>query len=120
MPDWEVVRWDESNFDVNCSVLCKQAYEAKRWAFVSDYVRVKVLYEEGGIYLDTDEEMVQSLDRFAYHKAFFGMEAGLRLQAGVFGCEPKNEIMAAILEYYNQIEYIENDKQNNIVIGTHF
>lgn len=120
MPDWEIVRWDETVFDVNCSSYCKQAYEAKRWAFVSDYVRVKVLYDEGGVYLDTDEEMVRPLDQFTEHSAVFGMESGLKLQAGMFGCEPRSAVIGKILEYYNSINYIENSKQNNAVIGLHF
>lgn len=121
MPDWEIVRWDESNFDIeNSSDFCRQAYEHKRWAFVSDYIRVKVLYEHGGIYLDTDEQMVQSLERFAEHKFFVGMEPVNHIGGQVFGCEAKNEVMGAILEHYDSINYIEDGKQNNVVIGSHF
>lgn len=120
MPDWEVVRWDEQNFDVHSSAYCRQAYEQKRWAFVSDYIRVKVLYDHGGIYLDTDEEMVQSLECFAQHQAFFGLESGPRLQAGVFGCQAKNEAVGAILKHYDQRGYLVNGKQDNTVVGTHF
>lgn len=120
MPEWEIIRHDETSFDISSSLFCKQAFEAKRWAFVSDYIRVKVLYEQGGIYLDTDEDMQQPLDCFVNHKAFFGMENGNTLQAGVFGCEPKNEIIGQILKYYDSIDYIVNGKQNNTVIGSHF
>lgn len=121
MPGWEIIRWDETNFDIeNSSNYCRQAYEQKRWAFVSDYIRVKVLYDHGGIYLDTDEEMVQSLDCFVECTAFFGLEAGARLQAGVFGCQAKNHIVGQILAYYDHLYYEVDGRQDNTVIGTHF
>ena len=55
-PDYEIIEWNESNFDINCCDYVREAYEAKRWAFVSDYARFKILYEHGGIYFDTDQE----------------------------------------------------------------
>ncbi len=60
-PDYEIKRWDESNFDVNSHPFMKAAYEAKAWAFVSDYARLKVVYDNGGIYLDTDVELLKNL-----------------------------------------------------------
>lgn len=62
MPDYEIVRWDESNFDVNQNNYCREAYEAKKWAFVSDYARFKILFDHGGIYLDTDVELLKPLN----------------------------------------------------------
>lgn len=53
-PEYEIKEWNESNFDVNCCDFVKEAYEMKKWAFVSDYARLKIIYEQGGIYLDTD------------------------------------------------------------------
>ena len=63
-PNYKFVEWNESNFDVNSNLYTKQAYENKKWAFVSDYVRLYALYNYGGIYLDTDCEILQSLDIF--------------------------------------------------------
>lgn len=63
-PDYEIKRWDESNFDVNSHPFIKAAYESKAWAFVSDYARLKVVYENGGIYLDTDVELLKNLGFF--------------------------------------------------------
>ena len=57
-PDYEIIRWDESNFDLNENSYVKEAYEHKKWAFITDYVRLKALYEIGGIYMDTDVELV--------------------------------------------------------------
>ncbi len=120
MPDWEVICWDETNFDPRQCDYCREAYEAGRWAFVSDYARLKVLYDHGGIYLDTDEELIKPLDRFAGHKAIFGMEPGNRMQAGLLGCEPGSPVMRAMLDHYEGIHYLQPDgTQDNTVIGTH-
>ena len=61
-PDYEIKRWDESNFDVNCNEYCRYCYENKKWAFLTDYIRLKVVYENGGVYLDTDVELLKPLD----------------------------------------------------------
>lgn len=61
-PDYEIREWNESNFDINENDYCREAYEKKKWAFVTDYVRLKALYEFGGVYMDTDVEVVKSLD----------------------------------------------------------
>lgn len=75
-PDYEIKRWDESNFDLNCCDYVKEAYQAKKWAFVSDYVRFKVLYDEGGLYFDTDVELIKSIDDILAHGPFMGVEIG--------------------------------------------
>lgn len=75
LPGWEIIEWNESNFDVeNSTMFVKQAYEQKKWAFVADYMRTKVLYEYGGIYFDTDMEVLESLDTFLEKPAFLGRE----------------------------------------------
>jgi hypothetical protein len=75
-PDYEIRRWDESNFDINCCDYVKEAYAAKKWAFVSDYARFKILYENGGLYFDTDVEIVQPLDKIVERGSFMGAEQG--------------------------------------------
>ena len=73
LPDYEFKLWNEESFDINSSEWCKGAYEAKKYAFVADYVRLVKLYEEGGIYLDTDEKLEKSLNRFVENdEAFMG------------------------------------------------
>ena len=62
LPDFEIMRWDESNFDVHSVPFTEQAYKEKKWAFVSDYVRCYALYKYGGLYLDTDVEVIRRLD----------------------------------------------------------
>lgn len=73
-PDYEIIEWNESNFDVTCCRYVKEAYEAKKWAFVSDYARYKILYEQGGVYFDTDVEVIASFEDVLEKGAFFGCE----------------------------------------------
>lgn len=70
-PDYELVEWNEENFDVNFCEYSRDAYKAEKWAFVSDIARIKVLYENGGVYLDTDVELKRSLDDWIEHSACF-------------------------------------------------
>ena len=74
MPDYEILRWDESNFDVRSCNYVSEAYDAKKWAFVSDYARFKILYEHGGVYLDTDVELVRSLNPILEQGPYMGFE----------------------------------------------
>ena len=73
-PDYEIKRWDETNFDVNCCDYVREAYEAKMWAFVSDYARFKILYENGGVYFDTDVELIKPIDDIIEKGSFMGLE----------------------------------------------
>ena len=73
-PDYEIIRWDESNYDVNKNAYVCAAYQNKKWAFLTDYVRLDVVYEHGGIYLDTDVELIKSLDDLLENDCFMGME----------------------------------------------
>ena len=75
-PDYEIKRWDESNFDLNSCDYIKEAYQAKKWAFVSDYARFKILYENGGLYFDTDVEVLKPMDSIIAKGSFMGCEAG--------------------------------------------
>ena len=70
LPDYEIIRWDENNFDFNINDYVKEAYENKKWAFITDYVRLYAMYNYGGIYMDTDVEVLKSLDCFLIHPAF--------------------------------------------------
>ena len=74
MPDYQIVRWDESNFDVSACDYAAEAYQSKKWAFVSDYARFKILYEQGGVYLDTDVELIRSLEPILELGPYMGFE----------------------------------------------
>lgn len=74
LPDYEFKLWDEQSFDITSNKWCQEAYKQKKYAFVADYVRLKVLYEQGGIYLDTDIQLYKSLNPFLSNEAFMGFE----------------------------------------------
>ena len=85
-PDYEIVRWDEDNFDSGGNRYFEEALAAKKWAFASDYARLKVLVEHGGIYMDTDVEVLHPLDRFLEEDAFSGFETPSRISTGLMAC----------------------------------
>lgn len=84
LPDYEIIRWDESNVDLEECSFVKGAYENKKWAFVSDYVRTKALYEYGGIYFDTDMEIVKPIDNLFECQTFLGVEDSGFVAVGVW------------------------------------
>lgn len=105
-PDYEIIEWNEKNFDITQNQYCLEAYKAKKWAFVSDYARLKVLYEYGGIYMDTDVEVVKPFDDLLKYNLFVGLEAEDRIQTGIFGAEIKNEFIKILLNDYQNRHFI--------------
>lgn len=114
-PDYEIKLWNESNFDVYSHPFIKAAYEAKAWAFVSDYARLKIIYDEGGIYLDTDVELIKSLDSLLSNKCYIGIEQnGNRCNTGLgFGAEKHSGVVKKMLDEYDNTVF---DKKNLINI----
>lgn len=113
-PDYEIKRWDESNFDVNCHPFVKAAYEVNAWAFVSDYARLKIIYENGGIYLDTDIKMLKSFDPLLENQCFLGsQQQGTCIATGLgFGAVQCSEIIRKMLGQYDGVIYTERNKRN--------
>lgn len=74
LPDFDIVRWDESNFNVRCCDYVSEAYDSKKWAFVSDYARFKILFDNGGLYFDTDVELIKPIDDIIAAGPFMGFE----------------------------------------------
>ena len=118
-PDYEIKRWDESNFDVNCCDYVREAYDAKKWAFVSDYVRLKVLVEHGGIYMDTDVEVIRPLDSFLNEQAFSGFESETTIPTGIMACEKGFSTFADMLNGYHNRHFLqpsgEYDLTTNVI-----
>lgn len=110
-PDYSIIEWNEDNFDIStCPLYVRQAYEAKKWAFVTDYVRLKVVYEHGGIYLDTDVETVRSFDELLKEHAFFGFEYGEYVNTGLgFGAEKGNPIVGEMMDDYEDMPFVRPD-----------
>lgn len=112
-PDYEIKCWSEDNYDVNSNSFLKAAYKAKAWAFVSDYVRLDVIYRFGGIYLDTDVELLKNLDFLLNNKAYIGIQQnGYYCTTGLgFGGEKGNTAIYKMLEKYNDLIYKEENKE---------
>lgn len=108
-PDYELIEWNEDNFDINCNLYVKQAYESKKYAFVTDYVRLYAMYNYGGIYMDTDVEVLKSLDSFLYNDAFSGFELPHCIPTGIMACKKGFELFGEFLEYYNDKSFILED-----------
>jgi mannosyltransferase OCH1-like enzyme len=112
---YDIVEWNEDNFDLNRNLYVKQAYEAKKWAFVSDYVRLYVLFHNGGIYLDTDVEVFRSFDQFLIHKAFTGFEycyGKTHPVTAVMGAVKCHVWIGSLLKEYEDIAFIKNGQLN--------
>lgn len=103
---YQFVEWNEDNFDIQAIPYVRQAYEAKKYAFVSDYARLHALYHIGGIYMDTDVEVVQPLDRFLEHDAFSGFEDEKYLQSGTMGARKGHPWIKELLEDYNDRSFL--------------
>lgn len=111
MPDWEYKLWNEDNFDVNCCPYSAEAYAAGKYAFVSDVARLKVLNEEGGIYLDVRFEVYKSFEPLLKNKAFAGFEGCKRklLMMGILGSEAHGEWVNEVLHTYDRRHFIAPD-----------
>lgn len=101
LPDYEFILWNESNTVFECAFV-KKAYAEKKWAFVSDYVRLKAVYNQGGIYMDTDMLLVKSLDDFLDNDCFFVAEHPKSIGVGIFGAIPNNTFIGLCLESYSK------------------
>lgn len=109
-PDYEIIRWDESNYDFSKNRYMKEAYENKKWGFVPDFARLDIVYQEGGIYLDTDVELVSSMDKLLKDRAFFGADSNLMINLGQgFGAEKGNHLVRDLRDYYNDKVFLNED-----------
>lgn len=112
LPDYEIIRWDESNFDVNQHPWLKEAYDNKKYGFASDYARLKVLYDHGGIYFDADIKVKKSFDQFLDLDFFIGHMDNATLATSVIGAKKHSEIIAAMLTAYDEGKAIIGQQNN--------
>ena len=101
MPDYQFMEWNEDNFDIHCCPYVEQAYQVRKFAFVSDYARGHALYTHGGIYLDTDVEVLKPFDDLLDHRSFWGFEAANYIATSTIGCVPQHEIIKEYLDQYH-------------------
>ncbi len=115
LKDYEFIEWNETNFEINSNKFVKEMYDKKKWAFVSDYVRAYAIYNYGGIYLDTDVFVIDTLNPLLNNKAFVGFEDPSFPFTAVFGAEKGHPLIKDILDYYDNITLEGNFKDNNTI-----
>lgn len=124
MPDYEIKRWDESNFDVRSCLFASQAYDAEKYAFVSDFARFWILYRFGGIYFDTDVEVIKSFDDIIEKGPFLGCERhavkgsppqALNVAPGLgMGCYPNHPFIKEMLDFYSDTLFLTPSGKHNL------
>ena len=103
-PGWEIIEWNEDNFDVNFCSYSARAYKQERWGFVTDPIRFQLVYEYGGVYMDTDAELIAPIDEYLEHKAFFGYATSSQIGSGLgFGAEKHNPFIKVMLDHYTSL-----------------
>lgn len=112
LPDYELYLWSEDNFDINSNDYVKEAYQSRKFAYVTDYVRLYALYHVGGIYMDTDVEVIKSMDQFLHLPAFSGFETDKMIPTGLIASEKGGFWASKMLEYYTNRHFLSSD-------GTH-
>lgn len=118
-PDYEIIEWNESNYDVNINRFTSEAYREKKWAFVSDFARLDILYQYGGVYMDTDVELIKPLDEMLYNAAYFGFGNYGRVASGLgFGCVKQHELVKELLDMYDSISFDESKDKNDLITNT--
>lgn len=114
-PDYQIIEWNETNYDFQKNAFMREAYAAKKWGFVPDYARLDIIYRYGGIYLDTDVEVVKPLDPLLNYKGFAGFESEEYIALGLgFGAEQSNDLIKKLLDSYENRNFIIDDKNELI------
>ena len=118
LPDYEIMRWDERSFDIGISMYVQAAYQAGKYAFVSDYARLYALKQYGGVYLDTDIEVIRSFDDLLEgHEAVFGFESGEKVMTAFIAARPGHPIIGQFLECYtDKVFDAENPEPNTVIL----
>ena len=114
LPDYQTIEWNEKNFDIASN----QAYEQKKWAYVSDYIRAYAIFKYGGIYLDTDVLVLDTFDRFLQNRAFVGFENSRYPFTAVFGAEKGHPFVHDMLDYYADIDFEYSSQDEKAKVNT--
>ncbi len=109
LPDYELMLWNEDSFDLDINPYTKEAYEKRKFAFITDYVRLWALKNYGGVYMDTDVEVLKNIDEFLVHKAFSGFENEVSVPTGLMASEKGGQWVSELLDYYTDRHFILPD-----------
>lgn len=116
LPDYQFVLWDVNRFDIESSNWVKEAFKAKRYAFCADYIRLFALYNYGGIYLDSDVEVIKSYNDLIHLPYFIGLESKAYFEAATIGAEKGNQFIGEVLEYYENRHFIDMNGEQSITV----
>lgn len=120
-PDYEIKEWNENNYDLTKNLYMKQAYTKQKWGFVPDFARLDIIYNYGGIYLDTDVEIIRNIDDLLYNEAFIGWENRYYVNAGSgFGAVAHNAIIKEMMQAYEGVEFINSDGSLNLIASPRY
>ncbi len=120
-PDYKIIEWNENNYDVNKNRYMQQAYQHGKWAFVPDYARLDIVYRYGGIYLDTDVEIVQNIDDLLWQKGFAGFETKEYVALGLgFGAAKEMPIIRKMRDMYDDLVFADRDETMNLTASPHW
>lgn len=109
-PDYQIIKWNETNYDITKNSYMYQAYQAKKWGFVPDYARLDIIYQHGGIYLDTDVELIKSLDPLLENDAFMGFEDCDNVSPGLcIAARAHHPTIGKLMEIYAEREFVQPD-----------
>ncbi|WP_346670764.1 glycosyltransferase family 32 protein [Faecalicoccus acidiformans] len=117
-PNYEIILWNENNYDVNKFNYMQEAYNLQKWAFVSDVARLDIIYNYGGIYLDTDVEVIAPFQDLIDKGAFMGIESFcnnnmVKVNPGlIIAAEPHNPVIKRILDSYSNDHFVNNNREN--------
>lgn len=115
-PDYKIILWNESNYDISKNKYMLDAYNSKKWGFVPDYARLDIIYNYGGIYLDTDVELLKNLDDLLENNAFMGREKSNYINPGLgFGAIPHHEGIGKLLHIYDELKFIKEDGSFDLI-----
>lgn len=112
-PDYEIIEWNEDNFDLSLCNYIQDAYKEKKWAFITDYVRLYVLVQYGGIYMDSDVEIIKNLDPFLKYPAFSGFQTEDSIPTGIMASEKGFHLFRKLLDEYKDRSFYNSDGSIN-------
>ena len=116
-PDWEIKRWDEENLNIDINTYCRQAYDAKKFAFASDVLRFDILSREGGVYVDIDVEFLKPIDELLDQECFLGLEDDRRFFVApglIMGSVAGGELVQKLLDNYSKDVFLNEDGSQNM------
>ncbi len=115
-PDYKIIEWNEKNYDITKNKYMYDAYKNRKMGFVPDYARFDIIYEYGGIYLDTDVEILKPLDKLLENHAYMGFEMGKYINGGIgFGAEAHNDIIKQLRDMYDSMNFYCEDGTLNLL-----